>query len=1063
MFHLRDRSVPSAEGGSPRRTLAGALLVGAAYYGAAVLGLELHFPGGAVPALWPPCAVLLSALLLAPPGRGWVYLLAAAPAHLAALSRLDMHAWQAAWGLLAAALLAGLSAAGIRRLVAGGSRTDTLRPLGAFLGVAVLAVPLAVSLLSAGAAAAVGAGPAVPWHRGFVTVALSHLTLVPPIVLWGACGRRWLRRATPARWAEAGLLAAGLLAVGVLIQGSSRGALPVLLYAPLPLLLWSAVRFGPGGAATSVLLVTLLVFWAATHGSGPLSALPSSGDTLQLQLFLVTVSLPLLVLGTLTAERARALRAAAESERHARRQLAKLSTVYRTAPVGLAFVDRELRFVDVNDRLAEINGLRAEDFGGRTLREVLPWLADEVEPLYRGVLETGAPVTEVEVRAALPSRPGERRDRLVSYHPVRDDGGAVIGVNAVVQDITERKRAVEALRDSEERFRTLVQSLPVGVLVQAPGGEVLVCNQAAAGVLRLTREQRLGREPLEPPRDAVREDGTPMSAGDHPVRRALATRLPVRNVVMGLPAPHGGDRTWILADAIPSLAADGGVGRVLLAFTDITERKRAEQALKESEARNRAVLRALPDTVFLQDAEGAYLDFHARDPGALPFPPEEFLGRNMRDVLPPEIERGLRDRIRQARESGDTAVLEFSLPVRGEARSFEARIVACGPGRVLSVVRDVTERKRTEQALRERDERYQLATSAGRVSVWDLDAETGRVYVDPVLLSLLGYEDGDAGGYDSWAARIHPQDQPRVLAHEAAFMTLSAARDPEGNTPFPPIEYRVLHRDGEYRWFSTRGTIFRKPDGTPSRVVASVIDVTERRQIEEALRTSHEALLRSSGQVRDLAGKLILAQEEERRRISRELHDDLNQKVAAIAISVSNLKRGPAGKEAPAREEFARILAALGALSEEIRHLSHEMHPPVLEHAGLASALRSYCRELREISGIHIEQDIGEVPPGLPPDVSLCLYRVAQEALGNVVRHAYAGRVRLRLADRDTGMELTVTDDGVGFDPGRVRRGLGLVSMEERVRMLGGEFQVRSLPRRDTTLRAWVPLDKAAP
>jgi signal transduction histidine kinase len=226
-------------------------------------------------------------------------------------------------------------------------------------------------------------------------------------------------------------------------------------------------------------------------------------------------------------------------------------------------------------------------------------------------------------------------------------------------------------------------------------------------------------------------------------------------------------------------------------------------------------------------------------------------------------------------------------------------------------------------------------------------------------------------------------------------------------------------------------------------------------------RRSGLAARESETRIRDLAGRLMTAQEEERRRIARDLHDDVNQELAALSISLSRLgERLPAGAASDLGADLAQLEARTVALSESIRHLSHELHPGVLQHVGLVAALRGYCRGFAREHRLRVtfrgEGDLGRVPT----DVALCLYRVVQEGLGNVAKHAEATEVRVTLMGRAEDVALSVADDGAGFDPreARSRRGLGLLSLDERVRLVGGRLTVDAQPLRGTELQIVVPL-----
>jgi signal transduction histidine kinase len=234
-----------------------------------------------------------------------------------------------------------------------------------------------------------------------------------------------------------------------------------------------------------------------------------------------------------------------------------------------------------------------------------------------------------------------------------------------------------------------------------------------------------------------------------------------------------------------------------------------------------------------------------------------------------------------------------------------------------------------------------------------------------------------------------------------------------------------------------------------------------RRRSAEAILKAREADLRKSyDETRQLAGRLVTAQEAERTRISRELHDDVGQRMASLAIGLSAVKRRLREADAPEQVELSRLQAQLVSVTEEIRQVSHDLHPGELEHVGLAAALEERCAAVTSESGVTVRVDIAEGwPRDLPQEMALCLYRVAQEALRNITRHAHARKALVSLVREPEKIIMRISDDGCGFDPpDTTPRGLGLVSMRERVRMLGGSLQLDTLPGGGTVVSAILPL-----
>jgi two-component system sensor histidine kinase UhpB len=253
--------------------------------------------------------------------------------------------------------------------------------------------------------------------------------------------------------------------------------------------------------------------------------------------------------------------------------------------------------------------------------------------------------------------------------------------------------------------------------------------------------------------------------------------------------------------------------------------------------------------------------------------------------------------------------------------------------------------------------------------------------------------------------------------------------------------------------------------GLQSMLIAGlVIQRAKRRRTELALRQSERDLRRSYEENHDLAGRLINAQEAERARIARDLHDDLSQQLAGLAIVLSGLKRTIVRPDSQPDVErtVTNLRDRTTALAESIRNLSHQLHPSVLQHAGLVVALTRHCADVEQHHHLPVAFNARGDFESLDPELALCLFRVTQEALNNAVRHARASVALVDVIRNETGIELSVVDDGIGFVPGeRTRAGLGLRSIDERVRFARGYVTVDSQPGRGTSLTVRIPVAAA--
>ncbi len=272
------------------------------------------------------------------------------------------------------------------------------------------------------------------------------------------------------------------------------------------------------------------------------------------------------------------------------------------------------------------------------------------------------------------------------------------------------------------------------------------------------------------------------------------------------------------------------------------------------------------------------------------------------------------------------------------------------------------------------------------------------------------------------------------------------------------IELRLRRRDGGLLEVSLSVALIR--DEQQKYYYRSIWrDVTDRKRAEAALRRKQAELERSQAELQALAGRLLTAQDDERRRISRELHDDLNQRLAMLTLDVESLQAQVPRSRRVTADRLGVIRDRLVELSDDVHGLAYGLHPSVLDHLGLKAALRSHVADLRRHESIRIDLHVGDDIEPLPVDVAACLYRVAQAALRNVVKHAHAGGVVVEVESVDGGVRLSVADDGVGFAaPMRSSEGLGIVGMQERVRLVGGRFVLTSHVGEGSRVMVWLPL-----
>ena len=348
---------------------------------------------------------------------------------------------------------------------------------------------------------------------------------------------------------------------------------------------------------------------------------------------------------------------------------------------------------------------------------------------------------------------------------------------------------------------------------------------------------------------------------------------------------------------------------------------------------------------------------------------------------------------------------------------------------------DLIERTLAEEALRESEERFRLIANTAPVMIWVSGADKQITYLNQTWLDYTGRPLEDVLGRQR-AQVLHPDDAERSReVYDNAFEQREAFQ----------LEHRIRRHDGEYRWVVTAGVPRYDADGSFIGYIGTAVDITERKLAEEALST--------------VSQKLIEAHEEESIRIARELHDDVNQRLAVVSMSLDNLKQSPSASAADC-ERIGEVRQLIADLVCDIQALSHDLHPAKLELLGLEAAAAGFCEELSDRHGLTIDVRFENIPKALPPQVSLSLYRVLQEALQNVVKHSLSRHADVSMSGHVDTLTMAIRDSGAGFDPHEAMRGrgLGLTSMKERLKVVGGQLSIHSRRGRGTTIHAVAPL-----
>lgn len=353
----------------------------------------------------------------------------------------------------------------------------------------------------------------------------------------------------------------------------------------------------------------------------------------------------------------------------------------------------------------------------------------------------------------------------------------------------------------------------------------------------------------------------------------------------------------------------------------------------------------------------------------------------------------------------------------------------------ISVVVDITEHHRAEEAVRECERRFQLVANSAPVLMWMVGPDNSCTYVNKSWLDFTGRRLEEELGH-GWVTGIHPDDQRRCIEScTRAFEKLLSHQ----------MEYRLRRHDGEYRWILDTAVPRFNTDGSFAGYVGSGIDVTERKLAEDALANA--------------GGKLIAAHEEERTRIARELHDDIGQRLSLLAIGLDLLQQRFEKLSPEALNQISELLGEANSLTTDVQTMSHNLHSSKIQILGLVEAMKSACHEFSQQHDMEIEFVSQDSYLPLPSEISLALFRVFQEALRNTSKHSGVRHAQVQLHKTNGEIQLVVSDSGKGFDVNSALqgRGLGLTSMRERVRLVDGTITIQSEPGRGTTISVTVP------
>lgn len=623
-------------------------------------------------------------------------------------------------------------------------------------------------------------------------------------------------------------------------------------------------------------------------------------------------------------------------------------------------------------------------------------------------------------------------------------------------NITERKQMELNLRELEHHYRQLFEGLGDMVVVYSGQGRFLDCNEVTLQRLGYSRAELLSLRVTDIVHPdfypAMRDNQQKLWAGETTVVESAYCH---KNGIM-IPVEVNARRINYLGDVA-----------ILAVIRDITKRKQIEEALRESEQKYRELVENANSIILRLDHQGRITFFNEFAQQFFGYTAAEIVGQPAVGTIVPATDstgRDLRGLIKAIGQEPEKYSYNENENMRRNGQrvwvSWTNKAIRNEAGRLVEILcigSDITERKRVEEQLRESHQFIQNVadTSPHLIYIYDL-AEQGNVYLNDRASTVLGYSPAQIKKIGSrlLAKLIHPADYEAVVAHFSKLASDTTGAIFEN-------EYRIIHANGEERWLRSRDVAFARNDlGVPQQVLGTAEDITERRQTELEKERLFQAVSQQREQLRILTRQLAEAQEVERKQLAQELHDQVGQNLTGLGLNL-NIIRAQLAKMPPETGSIqARLedsVALVDQIAEQVRDVMVHLRPPVLDDYGLLAALRWYGARFAERAGLMVTVQGEELTPRLVPLVENALFRIAQEALTNVIKHAQANEVTVTIEMDNGNVRLVVADDGCGFDLTCLAdpvgsHGWGIPTMTERAEAVGAWFRIESKPGQGTQI-----------
>ncbi|MGI2336755.1 MAG: PAS domain S-box protein [Dehalogenimonas sp.] len=676
--------------------------------------------------------------------------------------------------------------------------------------------------------------------------------------------------------------------------------------------------------------------------------------------------------------------------------------------------------------------------------------------------------------------------RWISNHLtlIRDSSGCELYRDGSIRDITEDKNLehdfqilMNSVQEENARLSALVSSIPDEIWFADLQKQFTLANPSALREFGFESIDKLDIDAFAKSLEVLRPDGSPRPVDEAPTLLALEGET-IHNQEEIIRTPATGELRYREVNAAPVIGPDGNIRGSVSVVRDITERKKVEEALKESEEKYHSLFSSMTEGFALceiiANSSGKPIDYRIVETNRAweeltGLTAATLIGKPLKEQIP-DLEQYWIDAYGKVALTGEAVHLENYN--RFTDNWYEIYAYSLQAGYFVTLVQNITERKKREEALHEREERFRILADNLKSGVALID-ETGQfVMVNPSFLKLFGFSNNStifnvrSLDWSEW--KVYQEDGETILDVDEHPVRKAAL------TGKPVKEMLVgvkVPRSEDLRWMIINTVPVFEKNGSIRYMVATYHDVTELKKAEQSLTSANEHLeqqveertrslraqvettKRAESELRALSARIITAQEEERRDIARELHDEIGQALTALTFMFSRLKNSIPQELNPQIEAINRELS--GVMSR-VRSISKTLRPTVLDDLGLVPGLEWLFSGLKEQTGFQTDFDCPEIKI-LEPNICITAYRIIQESLTNVMRHSGVNSAVVKITKEDNYLRLCVTDYGRGFNTLEVPTSTGLSAMKERAKLVGGTVDLESTPGKGTVVTAQIP------